>query len=93
MSELPSTPECPLTCPNRKGNGLTLFGWSIDPVELLLHCCIFLMFGIPSISKAATDDDFDVNQALKWMGAMIGCSTVIRLSPTDRVNAYLKILK
>lgn len=85
--------NCPLDCPNRKGNGLTLFGWSIDPIELMLHCCIFFVIGLPAINKAVTDKDFGVEHALKWMGAIIGCSTVLRLSPTDRVNAYLKILK
>lgn len=89
MSE---SPDCPTTCPNRKANGLTVFGWTIDPLELILHACILLILGVPAVRKTA-NEDFDVEQALKWMGAIVGCSTLVRLSPTDRVNAYFNLTK
>lgn len=94
MPEASPTPEivCPTTCPNRKGNGVTLFGWTIDPVELLLHLCIILVIGIPAV-RNSTKDDFTVEDALRWIGAMGGAFTVARLSPTDRVNAYLNLVK
>lgn len=85
-----SDETCPQTCPNRRGDGLNLFGWHFDPLELMLHCAIIAILGIPAV-RASTKDDFDIEQGLKWISAIAGSSTLIRLSPTDRLNAYLKI--
>lgn len=90
MPKPPAPNECPLDCPNRKGDGLNLFGQHIDPIELLLQAAIVLILGVPAV-RASVKDNFGIDQGLKWMGAIAGASTLIRMSPTDRINAYLKL--
>jgi hypothetical protein len=87
-SDLP--PVCPVNCPNRRGDGLNLFGWHFDPIELTLHLAILVCLGIPA-ARASVRDDFDLEQGIKWLSSIVGSSTLIRLSPTDRINAYLKL--
>jgi hypothetical protein len=82
--------ECLATCPNRKGDGLNLFGWHFDPLELTLHLAILVCLGVPA-ARASVREDFGIDQGLKWLSAIGGASTLIRMSPTDRINAYLKL--
>jgi hypothetical protein len=87
-----SDPQCPSACPNRRGDGLNIFGWHIDPVELMLHTAILVCLGIPA-ARASVKEDFDIEQGIKWLSAIAGASTLIRLSPTDRINAYIALSK
>lgn len=84
--------ECPIACPNRKGDGLTLFGWHFDPIEICLHLAILVCLGFPA-AKASVKDSFGVQQGIEWLSAIVGASTLVRLSPTDRLNAYLNLRK
>lgn len=83
-------PECPIACPNRKATGLDLFGWHVDPLELVLHAAILICLGIPA-ARDSVKEDFDIEQGIKWLTAIAGASTLVRMSPTDRIDAYLKL--
>ena len=86
----PTEIPCPQTCPNRKGDGLNLFGLHFDPLELVLHAAILILLGIPA-ARASIKEDFGMEQGVKWLTAIAGASTLVRMSPTDRINAYLKL--
>ena len=75
--------------PSQRG-GLVLFGYHLDPIEIMLHLLVLAILGIPAI-RASAKADYAPKDGLVWIGAIIGASTFVRLSPTDRVDAYLKL--
>jgi hypothetical protein len=88
MTDLPD--NCPVECPNRRGDGLNVFGLHLDPIELLLQSAMIICLLYPA-ARASAQEDFGIEEGVKWMGAIAGACTLIRLSPTDRINAYLKV--
>jgi len=91
---MPETDEiqCQQDCPNRQGDGLNVFGLHIDPLELMLQSAILICLLIPA-ARASVKEDFGIEAGVKWLGAIATASTLIRLSPTERINAYLSIVK
>lgn len=83
-------PVCPTDCPNRRGDGLNVFGLHLDPLELLLHGAIMICLIVPA-ARASVKEDFGIEEGAKWLGAIVVACTVVRMSPTDRINAYLKV--
>lgn len=96
-----SPTNCPIDCPNRKpqtspktgdekGDGLNLFGIHFDPVELMLHLAVIALLGVPAV-RSSSRTDFDARQGLEWFAAIAFSCAIVRVSPTDRVNAYLTL--
>jgi len=67
-----------------------LFGCYVDPIEITLHLLVFVILGIPAV-RASAKDSYVPKDGLAWISAIIGASTFVRLSPTDRVDAYIKL--
>jgi len=88
----PSNFQCPVDCANRRSDGINLFGCHIDPVELILQAAILVCLFVPA-ARASVKEDFGIEAGIKWLSAIVGASTLIRLSPTERINAYLSIVK
>lgn len=88
----PDSPSCPIDCPNRVPIpvGIRIFGHIIDPVELLVHFAIFTVLLIPA-SRRASSDSFTWQEGAGWFGAIAAASAVVRMAPTDRINAYKQL--
>lgn len=82
---------CPIECPNRKLEGICLFGHSIDPVELLVQFAIVIILLVPA-SRRSTSETFNWQEGMGWFGAIAVASAIVRLAPTDRLNAYKQIV-
>ena len=81
--------SAPNPLPRHRG-GLVLFGCYVDPIEITLHLLVFVILGIPAV-RASAKDSYVPKDGLAWISAIIGASTFVRLSPTDRVDAYIKL--
>jgi hypothetical protein len=89
MESQRSPSENSLVCPPQR-DGLYLFGCHFDPIEIVLHILVFLILGVPAV-RASTSERYSPNDGLAWVGAIVASSTFVRLSPTDRIDAYLKL--
>ena len=90
-NESKSDPICPTSCPNRASDGVYLFGVRIAPIEIVLQISVLLLVLIPAARQSA-QDSFTPFQALQWISTAAGGIAIIRVSPTDRINASLKLL-
>lgn len=90
-NDTPELQECPIECPNRRVQGVKIFGQTIEPFELVLQFAVIVLLLAPA-SKAAVREDFSQVEAAGWFGAIAGAVTVIRMSPTDRLEAWLKVI-
>jgi hypothetical protein len=89
MPEQSNPTEPALTCPSQR-DGLYLFGCHFDPIEIVLHFLVMVILGVPAV-RASTTDRYSPSEGLAWIVAIVGSSTFVRLSPTDRIDAYLKL--
>lgn len=89
MESQPSSSQLPLSCPPQK-DGLWLFGCHFDPIEIVLHILVFLILGVPAV-RASASERYSPKDGLAWIAAIVTSSTFVRLSPTDRIDAYLKL--
>jgi hypothetical protein len=93
QSEIPTELlSCPIDCVNRaKPSGIRLFGLTLDPIEFTMHLALLALLAVPA-SKRSIAENFTWQEAIGWFGAMAAGSAVLRMAPTDRLNAYSKIL-
>lgn len=90
----PSTSQapCPVECPNRiQPNRIRIFGQALDPVEILVQFAVVVVLLIPA-SRRANSETFTWQEGAGWFGALACASAIIRLAPTDRLNAYKQLL-
>ncbi|HEY9697039.1 MAG TPA: hypothetical protein V6D10_07235 [Trichocoleus sp.] len=85
-------PECPIACPNRKTDGLTLeFGQGrrihLDPFELLLYALMMLPAGV--MVKEAFQPDYTFEQAVGRTTAIAALAWGIRKAPTEEIYKWL----
>lgn len=94
MSQPDSTLPCPIECPNRSKlpvRGLCIFGQTIDPVEILVHFAVLTVLLVPA-SRRANSETFTWQEGAGWFGVIACASAIVRLAPTDRLNAYKQLL-
>lgn len=63
---------------------------SIGPVEILLHGVVLLLILVPA-AKRSVHDDFTPSEAIQWLLAAAGGMAIVRMSPTERLNAASQI--
>ncbi|GEM_PF-5708873 len=86
-----SPPHCPIDCPNRaKANRIRIFGQPIDPVEILVHFAVLTVLLVPA-SRRANSENFTWQEGAGWFGVIALAAAVVRLAPTDRINAYKQL--
>lgn len=90
------TPECSLTCPNRKRDGITLdFGKSrlihVDPFEMTLYLLLMLPIGI--MVKEAFNPDYSFEKAVGRTTAIAALMWGIRKAPTQSIYEWLATKK
>lgn len=71
--------------------GLRVFGAWIDPIEIGLHVLIVIAVGVPAV-RASAKPDYKPADAALWVATCVGLSALVRVAPTDQINAYLKVL-
>jgi hypothetical protein len=85
---------CPDDCPNRGkpvARGICVFGQHIDPVEILVQFAVLTVLLIPA-SRRANSDNFTWQEGAGWFGVIAVASALVRLAPTDRLNAYKQLM-
>ena len=71
--------------------GFRLFGVWVDPIEIALHGLIAIAVGVPAV-RASARPDYKPTDAAAWVATAAGLSALVRVAPTDQINAYLKVL-
>lgn len=87
---------CPITCPNRRRDGITLtfaLGKSLhlDPLELLLYFVLALPIGV--MLRESFQPDYSFEKAAARTGAIVGLVWAIRKAPTESVYEWLESKK
>lgn len=68
-----------------------MFGQHIDPVEILVQFAVLTVLLIPA-SRRANSDNFTWQEGAGWFGVIAVASALVRLAPTDRLNAYKQLM-
>lgn len=93
QTEAPET--CPLACPNRRRDGVTLnFDGKLlhlDPLELLLYFVLALPIGI--MVREAFQPDYSFDKAAARTGAIVALVWAIRKAPTESAYEWLESKK
>lgn len=83
---------CPLDCPNRRSNGITLIFKSrrvqLDPFEMILWL-LLLTIPVGTTIRDAWNSKLNFEEGLKRIGAIAAIGFAIRNSPTDKAYEYL----
>lgn len=74
----------------RPVTGICLFGRNVDPMEFVLQVGVLIVLLFPAARRSAAAD-FTWQEGLGWVGAMSAGSALVRLTPTQRLNAYRNI--
>lgn len=85
--------DCPQNYQNRYKQGkqgLVIFGQKIDYLELIGHFALIILLGLPAF-RSSMKPDSNWQDSLGWFLAIVGGSTVLRLSPTERIDIYQRI--
>jgi len=89
----PELPDCPIACPNRQTEGITLeFGAGkkihLDPFEMMLYLLLMLPAGV--MIREAFAADYSFEKAVGRVGAVAALSWGIRKAPTEEIYEWLK---
>lgn len=74
----------------QKEPAIRIFGFDIS--EALITICLMFLIAIPGIHRSVKED-FSVEEAGKWMGAIAGSPAMVRLLQSKGAKAVIKKFK
>lgn len=89
---MPPEQPCPIDCPNRQSEGITLhFGGDrtmhLDPFEILLWLLLMMPIGVAV--REAFNPEFTFEKAIGRVGALAALAWGIRKAPTEQIYEWL----